>query len=50
MEEIDLKEFLQYLRKYIWIMLAAAVVLVGATAIYDCGVKQSFIRVRLRSY
>ena len=39
MEEIDLKEFLHYLRKYIWIMLAAAVVLVGATAIYDCGVK-----------
>ena len=39
MEEIDLKEFLHYLRKYIWMMLVAAVVLVGAVATYDLNIK-----------
>jgi len=40
MEEIDLKEFLKYLRKYIWMMLVAVVVLVGATAVYDLNIKE----------
>ena len=39
MEEIDLKEFLKYLRKYIWMMLVAIVVFVGATLTYDLNIK-----------
>lgn len=39
MEEIDLKEFLKYLRKYIWIMLVAMVVLLSATLVYDLNIK-----------
>ena len=39
MEEIDLKEFLKYLRKYIWMMLVAVVVLVSAIAVYDLNIK-----------
>ena len=39
MEEIDLKEFLKYLRKYIWIMLAAVVLFLSAALIYDLKIK-----------
>ena len=39
MEEIDLKEFLKYLRKYVWMMLVAVVVLVGAISVYDLNIK-----------
>ncbi len=39
MEEIDLKEFLKYLRKYIWMMIAAVVVFLGAALVYDLGFK-----------
>jgi capsular exopolysaccharide synthesis family protein len=44
MEEIDLKEFLKYLRKYIWMMLVAVVVFVGATAFYDCNIKTKLFK------
>ena len=39
MEEIDLKEFLKYLRKYIWMMVVAVVVFLGAALTYDLGFK-----------
>lgn len=39
MEEIDLKEFLKYLRKYIWIMLASVVLFLSAALIYDLKIK-----------
>lgn len=39
MEEIDLKEFLKYLRKYVWMMLVAVFVLVSAISFYDLNIK-----------
>lgn len=39
MEEIDLKEFLKYLRKYIWIMLAAVVLFLSVALVYDLKIK-----------
>ena len=39
MEEIDLKEFLKYLRKYIWIMLAAIVLFLSVALVYDLKIK-----------
>ena len=44
MEEIDLKEFLKYLRKYVWIMLATAVVFLGATLFYDLNIKTDLFK------
>jgi len=44
MEEIDIKDFLNYLKKYALIALIVAVIAAAGTAVYDLGIKQKLYR------
>ena len=39
MEELDIKDFLSYLKKYLWALIALPIVTAGAIAYYDTNVK-----------
>jgi len=44
MEEIDIKDFLNYLKKYALVALIVAVIAAAGTAVYDLGIKQKLYR------
>ena len=44
MEEIDIKDFLNYLKKYALVALIVAVIAAAGTAVYDLGIKQKLYK------